>query len=118
MEKIYIRDFIDDLNYHAVVIYVDSSAVLDELYSKLRADSVSHLYRFDSVRENKLFYIENCDLQDVTINANWNELFELIENGYSIVHLKKDNTGFYVVVPDILEMRESISKGGSDGSTT
>ena len=67
MEKIYIHDFIDDLNYHAVVIYVDSNMVLDELYLKLREDSVSHLCRFDSVRENKLFYIENCDLQDVSI---------------------------------------------------
>lgn len=114
MERIYIRDFINDLNYNAVVVYVDSNKILDELYLKLREDSVNHLYRFESVRKNKLFYIENCDLQDVTINSDWNELFELIENGYSIVHLMMDISGFYIVVPDVYEMRKAVSKGESD----
>lgn len=108
MERIYIRNFIDDLNYHAVILYVDSEVDLDELLSKLSKDSISHLYRFDSVRENRLFYIENCDLQDVTINQNWNELLDLLSDGYSILHLRKDISGFYVVVPDIYEMREAI----------
>lgn len=115
MEKIYIHDFIDDLNYHAVVLYVDSEADLDELLSKLKEDLVSHLYRFDSVRENRLFYIENCDLQDVTINSNWNELLDLLSEGHSILHLKKDTSGFYVLVPDIYEMRNADLKGkGND----
>lgn len=111
MEKIYIYNLIDDLNYHAVVLYVDSEVNLDELLSKLKKDLVSHLYRFDSVKENRLFYIENCDLQDVTINSNWNELLDLLGEGYSILHLKRDIYGFYVVVPDIYEMRKAILKG-------
>ena len=117
MEKIYIHDFIDDLNYHSVVVYVNSATILDDLYSRLRREYVNHLSRFKSVRENKLFYIENCDLQDVTINSEWNELFELIESGYSVVHLMKDNMGFYIVVPDILEMRDAVLKGEQNGST-
>lgn len=60
--------------------------------------NVNHLYRFDSVRENRLFYIENCDLQDVTINSSQNELLDLLENDYSIFQLKKDNAGFYMKV--------------------
>lgn len=111
MERIYIHDFIDDLNYRAVVLYVDSEVNLDGLLSKLEKDLVSHLYRFDSVKENRLFYIENCDLQDVTINSNRNELLELLDEGYSILHLKRDISGFYVVVPDIYEMRKAILKG-------
>lgn len=111
MKRVYIHDFIDDLNYHAIVLYVDPEVNLDELLFKLTLDSVSHLYRFDCVRENRLFYIENCDLQDVTINSDWNELLDLISEGHSILHLKKDISGFYVVVPDIYELRRAVLKG-------
>lgn len=105
MERIYIKDFIDELNYHAAILYVDSEVDLDDLYNRLHREHLSHLNRFDAVRENRLFYIENCDLQDITITPDWNELIELIENGHSILHLKKDPYGFYVLVPDIYELR-------------
>lgn len=114
MDRVYIHDFVDELNYHAVILYVDPEVDLDELLSKLREDLVSHLYRFDSVRENRLFYIENCDLQDVTINSNWNELLDLLSEGYSVLQLKKDISGFYAVVPDIYEMRRAKLKGEND----
>lgn len=103
MNKVYIKDFCEDLNYREVVLFVDSEIDLDDLYGRLKRDNLSHLYRFESVRENRLFYIENCDLQDVTINPGWNELLELVENDYSILQLKKDHDGFYVVTPDILK---------------
>lgn len=114
MKRVYIHDFIDELNYHAVVLYVDSEVDLDELRSKLEEDLVNHLYRFDSVRENRLFYIENCDLQNVTINSNWNELLELLNEGYSILQLKKSISGFYILVPDIYQMRQVKMKGETD----
>lgn len=103
MNKIYIKDFCEDLNYREVVLFVDSEIDLDDLYDRLKRDELSHLYRFESIRENRLFYIENCDLQDVTINSGWNELLELVENDYSILQLKKDHDGFYIVTPDILK---------------
>lgn len=118
MERIYIRDFIDDLNYHAVVLFVDSETDLDELLSKLEEDCVSHLYRFNCVRENRLFYIENCDLQNVTIDRDWNELMLLIDDGYSILHLKKDISGFYIIVPDVYEMRRAVLKGETNNAET
>lgn len=100
--KKYINDFIDIFNYRNVILFVDLEINLDSLYEKLHSDYVSHLYRFDSVRENRFFYIENADLQDVTINDNWNELFNLIENGYEIYQLKKDSKGFYIDIMDIM----------------
>ena len=109
MERIYIHNFVDDLNYRAVILYVDSEVNLDDLLSELKKDYVNHLNRFDSVRENRLFYIENCDLQDITINSNWNELLDFLNEGHSVLHLKKDASGFYLVVPDIFEMREAVS---------
>lgn len=108
MERVYIGNFIDDLNYHAVILHVDQDIDLDDLYIRLNDDNVNHLHRFDSVRGNRLFYIENCDLQDVTIEPTWNELLELIENEYSVLHLKKDINGYYIVVPDNYEMRRAI----------
>lgn len=103
MNKVYIKDFCEDLNYKGVVLFVDSEIDLDDLYGRLKRDNLGHLYRFESVRENRLFYIENCDLQDVTINPGWNELLELVENDYSILQLKTDHDGFYIVTPDILK---------------
>lgn len=106
MKKAYIEDFCEDLNYHAVTLFVDPEVNLDELLARLEKDLVNHLYRFNSVRENRLFYIENCDLQDVTINQKWNELLYLLDEGHSILHLKKDESGFYIVVPDVYEWKE------------
>lgn len=99
--KTYITDFCEDLNYQGVVLYVDSEIDLEDLLNHLKAANVSHLYRFDCVRENRLFYIENCDLQDVTIDSNQNELLDLLENDYSIFELKKDNAGFYIKVSNL-----------------
>ena len=56
------------------------------------------LYRFDSVKANRLFYIENCDLQDVDNK----EIAELFDNGYSVLQLRKDSDGFFIKVPDLL----------------
>ena len=114
MDRVYIHDFVDELNYHAVILYVDPEVDLDELLSKLKEDLVNHLYRFNSVRENRLFYIENCDLQDIKINSNWNELLDLLSEGYSVLQLKKDISGFYAIVPDIYEMRRAELKGEND----
>lgn len=107
MKKVYIEDFCEDLNYHAVTLFVDPEVNLDKLFSQLDNDLVNHLSRFDCVRENRLFYIANCDLQDVTITPRWNELLMLLEEGYSVLHLKQDDRGFYIVVPDIYELRNA-----------
>lgn len=106
MKKLYIENFCDDLNYREVVLFVDDSVNFDELLARLNEDCVSHLYRFECVRENRLFYIENCDLQNVTIVPDWNELFSLVQNDYTILHLKQDDTGFYIVIPDMIALQD------------
>lgn len=105
MRKVYIEDFCEYLNYRNVTLFVDSEVNLDELLSRLDKDLVNHLYRFDCVRHNRLFYIENCDLQEVTMNQDWDELLELVANGHSVLHLKKDDRGFYIDVPDLFDLR-------------
>lgn len=107
MNKVYIDDFCNDLNYKSVVLFIDIRLDLEEVLSRLKYDNVGHLHRFNCVRDNRLFYIENCDLQEVTIREGYNELLELLENDYSVVLLKKDSKDFYIEVPDILELRNA-----------
>lgn len=106
--KIYIVNFIEILNYRHIILYVDPEVSFEELYSALVRDNVNHLYSFPTVLRNRLFYIENCDLQSVTISRDWNELLFLLGHGCSVVHLKKDELGFYIVVPDIELLIQSI----------
>lgn len=104
MKKVYITDFCGDLNYTNVVLHVDDGFLeqdWDDLLDTMRSSKLSHMYRFDMVRGNRLFYVENCDLQDVTLNEDWDELYELLQNDYNILQLKRDSRGFYVPVPDI-----------------
>lgn len=95
--QVYIKDFCEHLNYQNVILYVDEEVNLDGLYSRLRLDNVNHLSRFYCIRCNRLMYIENCDLQDV---GNASELYRLLVNGYSILHLKVDSVGYYIDIPD------------------
>lgn len=99
--RIYIDDFVEDLNYHKVILYVgyvDPS----ELRSKLMSDETNHLYRFTSIIEsNSMFFIENCDLQDVDTEHSdefGNSLIYLISEGYVIYPLLYDtlNRRYYV----------------------
>lgn len=103
-KKVYITDFCEDLNYKSIILFIDDTVDLDELLIRLRKDNIGHMYRFDCVRDNRLFYVENCDLQNVstTVNPHWNELLDLLDDEYSILQLKKDRDGYYIAVPDAL----------------
>lgn len=98
MGKYRIHDFCEELNYMNIILYVHEEIYFQELYKRLQSDLVSHLYRFDSVKANRLFYIENCDLQ----NVDNKEIAELFDNGYSVLQLRKDSDGFFIKVPNLL----------------
>lgn len=99
MSRIYINDFCEDLNYQGVVLYI-GNVDTDKLLEKLKKDYVNHLNRFKSVLENKLMFIENCDLQDVdTDNPTeyGNSILYLLEENYVIYPLMYDEgVGYYV----------------------
>lgn len=94
--KKYINDFCEDLNYRKIILYVKNVSEID-LLIRLRKDMVNKAYRFNDVKENGLMYIENCDLQDVTEN----ELFEMLEECFSVFTLEQDEKGFYIKNTDI-----------------
>lgn len=105
MKNFYITDFCEDLNYRDIVLYIDSKIDLSDLLSQMAKANVGHLYRFDAVKYNRFFYIENCDLQDVIINKGYNELLEIIGEGTPILPLKKDDNGYFIEVPDVIGWR-------------
>ena len=98
--KIYINDFVEDLNYRKIILYI-GNIDSDRLHEKLKKDNLGHLYRFDYCKENKLMFVENCDLQDVNTSELYDygdSLLYLTEEGYSILPLYFDaGVGRYYV---------------------
>lgn len=98
--KFYINDFVEDLNYHNIILYI-GNVDTDKLLEQLENDYVNHLNRFGAVLENDLMLIENCDLQEVDtldLTEYGNSLLYLLKEGYVIYSLKFDEeTGKYFV---------------------
>ena len=88
--KLYIDDFVEDLNYRQVILYI-GNVDLDNLRSKMKSDNMGHMNRLSTVTANHLMYVENCDLQDVD---TWhgddfgNSLLYLMEEGYAVYPLQ------------------------------
>lgn len=92
--RIYINDFVEDLNYRKVVLFI-GDVDPNNLFSRLEKDKVNHINRFDSVLENNLMFIENCDLQDVDTDHGYefgNSLMYMITDGYVIYPLRYDKS--------------------------
>ena len=99
--QLYITDFVEDLNYQGVILYVDPEKVnLKKLRSKLEHDHTNHLYRFEyMLKKSKpdrrnFFFIENCDFQD--LDSGIHEY--IIDGGYSVHTLQQDGDEFYINV--------------------
>lgn len=92
-KKYYIKDFVEDFNYSGVILYVSDSVNLEHLRAKLKKDNLNHLYSFDVVLLNRMFYIENCDLQ---IISSASEILDLFKDDYELKILYEDENGFFI----------------------
>lgn len=97
--RFYIDDFVEDLNYCKIILSI-GDVDPEKLKSKLEGDNTGHISRFDRYCiSNKLFFIENCDLQEVDTQVEPPEIYGnsfqslVIEQGYSIVALHYDEKG-------------------------
>lgn len=97
-KKHYIENFGETFNYTSNILYIHDSVNMDHLLEKLKADTINHLYNFDFVKKDRYFYIENYDLNLITVTPSYNEMLEMLDNGYNILQLKEDKNGFYVVI--------------------
>lgn len=96
--KIYIDDFVEDLNYRGVILYVGNVDPA-KLLSKLKEDNLNKTYRFEYVLgSNKLFYVENCDLQDMSECSTLEDILEYLEDGQTIYSLRyeKESDRYYI----------------------
>lgn len=98
MKRVYIEDFVEDLNYQNIILYIGNVDV-DQLLERLKKDLVNHLYYFENVLANRLMFIENCDLQLVNtdnLTDYGNSLLALLEQGCRIYPLYFDEGKYYV----------------------
>lgn len=99
-KRIYIDNFVEALNYHAVILYVGEDINLKHLREKLEKDYCNHLYRFeymlDKVNEDerRFFYIENCDFQELICPVHE----YIIEDGYNVYNLQFDDGRYFIEV--------------------
>lgn len=99
--KIYIEDFVEDLNYRKVILSI-GGVDSEKLHSRLKKDDVGHLNRFSACLENALMYIDNCDLQDVDTDHDdefGNSLLYLIVvEGFSVcpLHYDTDSDRYFI----------------------
>lgn len=101
ISKYYIEDFVETFDYSGVILKIPKSVNLKRLWLKLNEDYLCCLHRFDTVLDNRLFYIENGDLQIINSKC---ELLELVNyNCYTLKILHEDENGFFIFVEDYNE---------------
>lgn len=100
--RLYITDFVEDLNYQGVIIYVDPAVInVQKLRNRLERDYANHLYRFeymlekDEPNERNFFYIENCDFQDLDYGVH---RYIIDGEQHGVYRLCQDGDEFYINV--------------------
>lgn len=93
--KRYIDDFVEDLNYRKVILYI-GNVDSDSLCSKMKSDNMSHMNRFATVMANHLMYVDTWHGDEFG-----NSLLSLIEEGYAVYPLQYEpESGKYFVEID------------------
>lgn len=96
ISKYYIEDFVEEFDYSGIIFKISKSVNLKHLRLKLDEDYLCCLHRFDTVLDNRLFYIENGVLQIINSKC---EILELVNyNCYTLKNLYEDKNGFFIFV--------------------
>lgn len=80
---------IDDVNYNSTIYHCRDQKLLDEIEEKMHKEwMLNRMYRFENVRRNGYFGIENCDLQDVS-ECGYDRIDYLCtgDNAYKLVEI-------------------------------
>lgn len=93
------KEIIEVLNYSKIMCYVNDNDYY-KLFELLNKDHCGHMYRFEYIKDKdshvtNLFYIENCDLQDIALWEVSNDLEWLEE--YTLCDISFINDGFTLV---------------------
>ena len=78
---------LDDVNYNNTVYRITNDEMLPVLKEFFKnVFMLGKFHRFDNVKSNRLFYIENCDLQDIQEVLSDN-IYNVKEEGYKFVNI-------------------------------
>lgn len=90
-DSIKLDDFLkldyDDINYNKTIYRISNDDMIPKIEDALKHRwGFGKQYRFETVRVNKLFYIESLDIQDIS-DYDGDRLFDRIEEGYKIIEI-------------------------------
>lgn len=94
--RIVIDDFVEDLNYSKKALFISAEIDGRILLDRLKQDQVNKLWRYHRFYEKRLsciMIIENCDLDILSPST---EMFECVDEGYSLYLLRFDGVNFYL----------------------
>ena len=82
-ERITINNFIkldiDDISYFNTIYRITDEAMIPIIEKHLKETlMLGKVYRFDTVKINRLFYVENCDIQDIS-ECNFDHFLDMID---------------------------------------
>ena len=87
IDKITLDEFLsyelEEINYNNKV-YCFSEVDEETIIKKLKSFGLGKSHRYWGVTDNNLFYIENCDIQDIS-NIGYDTLCDLLLSGYDII---------------------------------
>ena len=87
MKKRYIDDFVENLNHTGITLDI-RNIDHDALKQRLTQDDLNKLWRIDGT---DFFSVENCDLQDKTLDDLGDDLYDHV-----IMTLYQDENGYYI----------------------
>lgn len=83
---------LDDVNYNNTVYRFEDRGSIDKLYKHAKDTwKLGKLHRIEHVKMNGLFYVENCDLQDIS-EFGYDTLTSILESKYKIVEVYENGS--------------------------
>jgi hypothetical protein len=96
--RIYIKDFCEDLNYKKIILYI-GNVDSEKLAKRLEKDLINKIYRLDyAINDDRIpgrqnfIYIENCDLQ----NLDYPVHEYIAEEEYNVYVLWEDGEKYFI----------------------
>ena len=86
LDKLVSLDY-DDINYTKTIYRISEDDMIPTIEKTIKEKwMLGKQYRFETTKVNKLFYVENMDVQDIS-EYDGDTLMDLIDDGYKIINV-------------------------------
>ena len=90
LDKLVSLDY-DDINYTKTIYRISEDDMIPTIEKTIKEKwMLGKQYRFETTKVNKLFYVENMDVQDIS-EYDGDTLMDLIDDGYKIINVIEKN---------------------------